>query len=72
MGMNEVALVKIQPNRHFDVGAGSGQVVETEVRGGVVGLVIDTRGRPLEMPTDTAQYVADLKKWMQTLDVYPL
>jgi len=72
MGMNEVALVKIQPNRHFDAGAGSGQVVETEVRGGVVGLVIDTRGRPLEMPTDTAQYVADLKKWMQTLDVYPL
>ena len=72
MGMDEVVQVKIQPNRHFDAGAGNGQVVETEVRGGVVGLVIDTRGRPLEMSADTAQSVEDLKTWLQTLDVYPL
>tara|TARA_B100000745_G_scaffold297709_1_gene245031 strand:- start:293 stop:2098 length:1806 start_codon:yes stop_codon:yes gene_type:complete len=72
VGMDEVVQVKIQPNRHFDAGAGNGQVVETEVRGGVVGLVIDTRGRPLEMSADTAQSVEDLKTWLQTLDVYPL
>ena len=72
IGMDEVVQVKIQPNRHFDAGAGNGQVVETEVRGGVVGLVIDTRGRPLEMSADTAQSVEDLKTWLQTLDVYPL
>lgn len=72
VGMDEVVQVKIQPNRHFDAGTGNGQVVETEVRGGVVGLVIDTRGRPLEMSADTAQSVEDLKTWLQTLDVYPL
>ena len=72
VGMDEVVQVKIQPHRHFDAGAGNGQVVETEVRGGVVGLVIDTRGRPLEMSADTAQSVEDLKTWLQTLDVYPL
>ena len=72
VGMDEVVQVKIQPNRHFDAGAGNGQVVETEVRGGVVGLVIDTRGRPLEMSADTVQSVEDLKTWLQTLDVYPL
>jgi uncharacterized protein (TIGR01319 family) len=72
IGMDEVVQVKIQPNRHFDAGAGNGQAVETEVRGGVVGLVIDTRGRPLEMSADTAQSVEDLKTWLQTLDVYPL
>ncbi|MEC8840555.1 MAG: glutamate mutase L [Candidatus Poribacteria bacterium] len=72
VGMDEVVQVKIQPHRHFDAGAGNGQVVETEVRGGVVGLVIDTRGRPLEMSADTVQSVEDLKTWLQTLDVYPL
>jgi hypothetical protein len=72
VGMDEIVQVKIQPHRHFDAGAGNGQVVETEVRGGVVGLVIDTRGRPLEMSADTAQSVEDLKTWLQTLDVYPL
>ena len=70
--MDEVVHVKIQPNRHFDVGAGNGQVVETEVRGGVVGLVIDTRGRPLGMSVDMVQSVEDLKKWLEALDVYPL
>ena len=70
--MDEVVHVKIQPNRHFDVGAGNGQVVETEVRGGVVGLVIDTRGRPLGMSVDTVQSVEDFKKWLEALDVYPL
>ena len=72
IGMDEVVQVKIQPNRHFDAGAGNGQAVETEVRGGVVGLVIDTRGRPLDMSADTVQSVEDLKTWLQTLDVYPL
>ena len=70
--MDEIVRVKIQPNRHFDVGAGNGQVVETEVRGGVVGLVIDTRGRPLGMSVDTVQSVEDFKKWLEALDVYPL
>lgn len=72
LGMDEIVCVKIQPNRHFDVGAGNGQVVETEVRGGVVGLVIDTRGRPLGMSVDTVQSVEDFKKWLEALDVYPL
>ena len=70
--MDEVVHVKIQPNRHFDVGAGNGQVFEAEVRGGVVGLVIDTRGRPLGMSVDMVQSVEDLKKWLEALDVYPL
>ena len=72
MGIDEVVQVKIQPNRHFDVGAGNGKIVETDIRGGVVGLVIDTRGRPLDMSADAAQSIEDLKKWLQTLDVYPL
>ena len=69
--LGEKATVKLHPSRRFDVGAGSGQVVESEVMGGVVGLVIDTRGRPLEIPTDAQQRVSQLTKWQSALDAYP-
>lgn len=67
----EKAAVKLQPSRRFDLGAGRGTAVETETMGGVVGLVIDTRGRPLEIPNDSAQRMAQLSKWQGTLDAYP-
>lgn len=67
----EKATLKLQPSRRFDLGAGNGHAVEAEVTGGIVGLVIDTRGRPLEIPTDTAQRVAQLTKWQTALDTYP-
>jgi len=67
----EKATLKLQPTRRFDLGAGSGSAVEAEVNGGIVGLVIDTRGRPLEIPTDAEQRVAHLTKWQTALDTYP-
>ena len=71
LSLGEKATVKLQPSRRFDVGAGNGQVVESEVMGGVVGLVVDTRGRPLEIPTDAQQRVAQLTKWQSALNAYP-
>ena len=68
----EKAALKLQPSRRFDLGAGNGHAVEAEVTGGIVGLVIDTRGRPLEIPTDSAQRVAQLTKWQTALDTYPI
>ncbi len=67
----EKAALKLQPSRRFDLGAGNGHAVEAEVTGGIVGLVIDTRGRPLEIPTDSAQRVTQLTKWQTALDTYP-
>ena len=67
----EKATLKLQPTRRFDLGAGNGSAVEAEVTGGIVGLVIDTRGRPLEIPPDAAQRVAHLTKWQTALDTYP-
>ena len=37
--------VTATPERGFDVGAGRGRPVTREVRGGVVGLIVDARGR---------------------------
>ena len=68
----EKATLKLQPTRRFDLGAGNGTAVEVEVTGGIVGLVIDTRGRPLEIPTDAPQRVAQLTKWQTALDTYPV
>ncbi|MCE2397178.1 glutamate mutase L [Candidatus Poribacteria bacterium] len=71
LGVGEKAQVTIQPERRLDMGAGRGQPVEVEVEGGVVGLVVDTRGRPLEVSNASAERVASLKKWLEALDVYP-
>ena len=69
--LGEKAILKLQPSRRFDLGAGNGNPIETEVLGGVVGLVVDTRGRPLEIPTDSELRVAQLTKWHAALDAYP-
>ena len=71
LALGEKGSLKLQPSRRFDLGAGHGTPIETDALGGVVGLVIDTRGRPLEIPTDSAQRVAQLTKWQKALDIYP-
>jgi len=72
LALGEKAAVKLQPSRRFDLGAGRGTAVDMEAMGGVVGMVIDTRGRPLEIPTDSAQRVTQLSKWQGALDAYPI
>jgi len=60
------------PERGFDVGAGKGKVLTAEVKCGVVGLIIDTRGRrPFSMPDDPAERIRRLRAWNQALDLYP-
>ena len=69
--LGEKAAVKLQPSRRFDLGEGRGNPVEAEVMGGVVGLVIDTRGRPLEIPSNSTERVSQLTKWQAALEAYP-
>ena len=60
------------PERGFDLGAGKGRPLEAEVRGGVVGLIVDTRGRrPFALPDDRATRIERLRSWNRALDVYP-
>lgn len=70
LGNGQKANVKVQPDRRFDVGANHGHLMDTEVTGGVVGLVVDTRGRPLEVSPEATLRVGDLKKWTEALDAY--
>ncbi|MEO0264224.1 MAG: glutamate mutase L [candidate division WOR-3 bacterium] len=72
MGVGEKAKAIIEPTKNFDVGAGKGKKVEAEVEGGVVGIIVDCRGRPLNIPADPKERVEKLSSWVRALDVYPL
>lgn len=65
------AKASFDPSRGFDLGGGKGNKVEREISGGVVGIILDGRGRPFVVPKDDATRVAKLKEWMTELDVYP-
>ncbi len=67
----QVAEVRIDPTRRFDVGAGRGRSVSARATGGVVGLIIDTRGRPLALPSDAEERVAAIRRWHEALGAYP-
>ncbi|MDO8684701.1 MAG: glutamate mutase L [Armatimonadota bacterium] len=55
--------IVITPTRKFDVGEGPGKSLTTTVEGGVVGLIIDARGRPLALPSDENNRIAKLSEW---------
>ena len=61
----------VEPYKGFDMGAGSGKKVEGELKGGVVGIIIDGRGRPLEIPQEIKKRVECLCDWILSCDVYP-
>jgi hypothetical protein len=64
--------LKATPERGFDLGAGKGKTIEAEIHGGVVGLIVDTRGRrPFSLPADSAARIQRLRTWNRALGVYP-
>jgi uncharacterized protein (TIGR01319 family) len=67
LGVGETLQATIRPARGFDVGAGRGRPVEATLEGGVVGVVVDTRGRPLQLPPDDATRRQKLIEWMTAL-----
>ncbi len=69
--LNKKARLTMQPVKHVNLGAGAGVPVTREVQGGVVGLMLDGRGRPLQLPSDQQARVASLAKWYQAVDLYP-
>ncbi|MDI6783898.1 MAG: glutamate mutase L [bacterium] len=67
----QTATIEVRPARGFDAGAGSGKAVTQKITGGVVGVVVDTRGRPLSLSTDHKERQEQLTKWNKTLNLYP-
>ncbi len=68
---NKTTEVVIHPARHFDVGRGYGHDLETTVNGGVVGVIIDCRGRPVALPEDVQERNLKLVEWFIAMNMYP-
>jgi uncharacterized protein (TIGR01319 family) len=66
----ETASVTIEPERGFDCGAGPGRRIQRDVRGGTVGLILDARGRPLALPDAGDESRAQVRSWVNALDLY--
>ena len=71
LAVGETAQVQLETARGFELDKERAKQIETEVSGGVVGLIVDTRGRPLEISQNTPNRISKLLKWNQTLEVYP-
>lgn len=67
LGLGETKEVTIKPGKSFDMGAGKGKPITATVEGGTVGVIIDTRGRPLNLPTDRKQRIQKLQEWHTAL-----
>jgi len=65
------AKATISPARHFDMGDGPGKAVEKTITGGVAGVLLDARGRPLYLPEEDDARKELLLKWFRALDLYP-
>jgi uncharacterized protein (TIGR01319 family) len=71
LGSGQKATVKMKPAKAINLGQGAGIPVTREVQGGVVGLFLDGRGRPLQLPSDEAMRVSSLKSWFESVELYP-
>lgn len=61
----------VEVGRSLDLGQGRGRGLSVPVRGGVVGVIADARGRPLAWaPTPNARR-EQVGRWQQALQVYP-
>ena len=61
----------LTPGKSVNVGAGFGEQINTDIYGGQVGIIIDGRGRPLQINQSSSKRIADLKKWSDAVDEYP-
>jgi len=64
LGMGQTARITLQPLHRSDIGNGPGRNATLQVVGGVMGVVIDARGRPLDLPEDPVRRRELFKKWL--------
>jgi uncharacterized protein (TIGR01319 family) len=70
--VNKKAKISLHPEKGFDVGNGKGKEIEVAVQGGVVGTILDCRGRPFRLPQDKRKRIEQLNKWFAETGLYPM
>jgi len=71
LGRDEHAQIELRPAKQVDLGEGKGRLVTRDVQGGEVGLLLDGRGRPLQLPATAEARLAALTRWYRAVDLYP-
>jgi len=61
----------LQPRRGLDVGDGNGRRWTGRITGGAVGVILDGRGRPLQLPADDQTRVTRLADWLRAAGAMP-
>ena len=68
----ELVEVKLYPGKGLDVGVGKNETLTTKVYGGVVGIILDGRGRqPFNLSERSEERVLNLSKWSKAINEYP-
>jgi len=67
----EKAELEITPFHGADIGRGVGKKRKVTVEGGVVGIILDARGRPIALPNAEDERKRKLIEWFKALDAYP-
>ncbi len=63
--LGQEAVLELRPKRGFDVGlGGKGKAGKRQVSGGLTGLIIDARGRPLSLPAEPEQRRQLMQQWL--------
>jgi hypothetical protein len=71
LGPGEQATLSLFPAPTIDAGLGAGQHARASdpLRGGMLGLIIDARGRPLTLPRPADERHARLRAWRRALGI---
>jgi hypothetical protein len=68
--LGKKANLEVRPTRHFDIGLGQpGRGAVAEVEGGLLGIIIDARGRPLRLAKDDLERQEQLQHWLSSLGI---
>lgn len=63
-GRGEFKTLNIEPTKNFDAGFGRGKAGSMKLEGGTVGIIVDARGRPFNLPTGNNR-IEKLREWLQ-------
>ncbi|GAB4149055.1 MAG: glutamate mutase L [Candidatus Promineifilaceae bacterium] len=65
LALGQKARLTLKPaSRQFDIGLGPGEGHSLMVQGGLVGVIVDARGRPLPLPANQAARGERLRQWL--------
>lgn len=65
--LGEEAEIIVQPIKKYNVGAGPGQEMRQKIKGGIVGLILDGRGRPIALSADKSGRAKQMGNWLNAM-----